>query len=251
MNNKDFKNLQNSLYSNILPPPENLKHSRGEGFNVHKSLDHTPDLSDSEHTQSSQTRSDERFRMTEECHPEEFSSRHPEASAEGSMYILDSCQRLKQGSKNTICHPEERSELRILPVINDCQEHWSDSEHTQSSQTCNNGRFRMTLLLGMQTAALTLALSFFIAAPAMADAPVPTLDNLHNQEVTMPDSSEVYPESAYTLTEIKDADPGNLPQNAITLYDKNDDGTVTPKYYLVNLKDSVTNIGEGDTTKIL
>ena len=100
-----------------------------------------------------------------------------------------------------------------------------------------------------QTAALTLALSFFIAAPVMAQAPVPTLDNLHNQGVTMPDSSEVYPESAYSLTEIENAAPENLPQNAITLYDKNEDGTVTPKYYLVNLKDSVTNIGTGDTTK--
>ena len=149
------------------------------------------------------------------------------------------------------CHPEERSELRILPVINDCQEHWSDSEHTQSLQTCNNGRFRMTLLRGVQTAALTLALSFFIAAPVMAQAPVPTLDNLHNQGATIPDTDppQVYPESAYTLTEIENADPENLSQNAITLYDKNEDGTVTPKYYLVNLKDSVKNIGEGDATK--
>ena len=88
-----------------------------------------------------------------------------------------------------------------------------------------------------------------INSKAMAQAPVPTLDKLHSEGTTMPDSSEVYPESAYTLTEIKDADPENLPQNAITLYDKNDDGTVTPKYYLVNLKDSVTNIGQGDTTK--
>ena len=215
MNNKDFKNFQNSLYNNILPPPESLKYSRGEGFDTHKSLNHIPDLSDSEHTQSSQTRSVERFRMTEECHPEEFSSRHPEASAEGSMYILDSCQRLKQGSKNTICHPEERSELRILPVINDCQEHWSDSEHTQSSQTCKDGRFRMTLLRSVQTAALTLALSFFIAAQAMAQAPVPTLDRLNQEGTTIPDTdpAQVYPESAYTLTEIENADPENLPQN--------------------------------------
>ena len=101
----------------------------------------------------------------------------------------------------------------------------------------------------LKTAALTLALSFFIAAPAMTQAPVPTLDNLHNHSITMPDSSEVYPESAYTLTEIENADPEDLPLNAITIYDKNDDGTVRPKYYLVNLKDSVTNIGEGDTTK--
>ena len=101
-------------------------------------------------------------------------------------------------------------------------------------------------------AIIPLALSFFIAAPALADTPpVPTLDNLHNQGATIPDTApaQTYPESAYTLTEIENADPDNLPQNAITLYDKNEDGTVTPKYYLVNLKDSVTNIGSGDTTK--
>ena len=82
MNNKDFKNFQNSLYNNILPPPESLKHSRGEGFESYKSLDTAPDWSDSEHTQSSQTRSDERFRMTENRHPEAFSGRHPERSEE-------------------------------------------------------------------------------------------------------------------------------------------------------------------------
>ena len=101
-------------------------------------------------------------------------------------------------------------------------------------------------------AIIPLALSFFIAAPALADTPpVPTLDNLNNQGATIPDTdpAQTYPESAYTLTEIENADPDNLPQNAITLYDKNEDGTVTPKYYLVNLKDSVTNIGSGDTTK--
>ena len=103
----------------------------------------------------------------------------------------------------------------------------------------------------------TLCITAFIGAmslnnqTALAQAPVPTLDNLHNQGATIPDTdpAQTYPESAYTLTEIENADPDNLPQNAITLYDKNEDGTVTPKYYLVNLKDSVTNIGSGDTTK--
>ncbi len=75
-----------------------------------------------------------------------------------------------------------------------------------------------------------------INSKAMAQAHVPTLDRLNHEGATMPDSSEVYPESAYTLTEIKDADPENLPQNAITLYAKKDDGTVTPKYYTVSLK---------------
>ena len=118
-----------------------------------------------------------------------------------------------------------------------------------------------------------------INSKAMAQAPVPTLDRLNQEGATIPDTDppQVYPESAYTLTEIENADPENLPQNAITLYDKTevikyydpqtglevavDDRLpdvqykkvttiqTTPKYYLVNLKDSVTNIGEGDTTK--
>ena len=118
-----------------------------------------------------------------------------------------------------------------------------------------------------------------INSKAMAQAPVPTLDRLNQEGATIPDTEppQVYPESAYTLTEIENADPENLPQNAITLYDKTevtkyydpqtgqevaaDDRLLdvqykevttiqtTPKYYLVNLKDSVTNIGQGDTTK--
>ena len=42
------------------------------------------------------------------------------------------------------CHPEERSELRILPIMEDNKERWSDSEHTKSSQERKDGRFRMT-----------------------------------------------------------------------------------------------------------
>ena len=112
----------------------------------------------------------------------------------------------------------------------DFTQNWSDSEHTQSSQTCNNGRFRMTLFRGLQTATLTLAMSFFITSPAIAQqVPVPTLDKLNKDGVTIPDSDpeQVYPESAYKLTPIENADPENLPQNAITLYDK----TEVIKYY--------------------
>ena len=77
-----------------------------------------------------------------------------------------------------------------------------------------------------------------INSKAMAQAPVPTLDRLNQEGATIPDTDppQVYPESAYTLTEIENADPENLPQNAITLYDKNEDGTVTPKYYTISLK---------------
>ena len=214
MNNKDFKNLQNSLYNNILPPTESLKHSHGKGFDAHKPLNHTPDLSDSEHTQSSQTRSDERFRMTE---------KFPLSLGEG----------------------------------------WGEGWHWQKA---------------LKTVALTLALSFFIVAPAMAQAPTPTLDNLHNQDITMPDSTEKYPESAYTLTEIENADPENLPENAITLYDKTEvtkyydpstgeevaesdrqEGVeykevttieTTPKYYTVSLKQTAYGDPNGTTTLI-
>ena len=49
-------------------------------------------------------------------------------------------------SKNikTNCHPEERSELRILPVLDDNQEHWSDSEHTRLANDSTAGCLRMT-----------------------------------------------------------------------------------------------------------
>ena len=117
----------------------------------------------------------------------------------------------------------------------------------------------------------------FISGPVFADAPIPTLDSLKGQEIPDSDPVQYYPESAYTLTEIKDADPENLPLNAVTLYDKTevvkyyDPQTgqevaagdrlpdvqykevttieTTPKYYLVNLKDSVKNVGEGGATK--
>ena len=113
-----------------------------------------------------------------------------------------------------------------------------------------------------------------INSKAMAQAPVPTLDKLNQEDATIPDTDpeQVYPESAYTLTEIKDADPENLPQNAITLYDKTEvikyydpqtgqeiaaddrqEGVeykevttiqTTPKYYTVSLKQ--TEYGSGD-----
>ena len=141
--------------------------------------------------------------------------------------------------KKIFCKNKKTNLLKHSYRPCDSTQNWSDSEHTQSSQTRNNGRFRMTLFRGVQTATLTLAMSFFITSPAIAQqVPVPTLDKLNKDGVAIPDSDpeQVYPESAYTLTEIENADPSNLPQNAITLYDKNDDGTVTPKYYTVTLK---------------
>ena len=49
-----------------------------------------------------------------------------------------------QNDNKINCHPEERSELRILPIMEDNKERWSDSEHTQSSQDGKDERFRKT-----------------------------------------------------------------------------------------------------------
>ena len=49
-----------------------------------------------------------------------------------------------QNDNKINCHPEERSELRILPIMEDNKERWSDSEHTKSSQSRKDERFRMT-----------------------------------------------------------------------------------------------------------
>ena len=103
--------------------------------------------------------------------------------------------------KKIFCKNKKTNLLKHSYRPCDFTQNWSDSEHTQSSQTCNNGRFRMTLLRGVQTAALTLALSFFIAAPAMAQAPVPTLDRLNQEGATIPDTDppQVYPESSLLI----------------------------------------------------
>ena len=194
-------------------------------------------------------------------------------------------------SNKVNCHPEERSELRILPVIDDSQERWSDSEHTCLVNDSTAGRFIMpknTEGWGegrhwqktLQTAAISLALSFFIAAPVCAadTPPVPTLDRLNQEGATIPDTdpAQPYPESAYTLTEIPNADPNNLPQNAITLYEKQEvikyyDPTTgeevssdalqegvdykqvttietTPKYYTVSLRQTQYGDPNGTTT---
>ena len=39
----------------------------------------------------------------------------------------------RQKTNKINCHPEERSELRILPIMEDNKERWSDSEQTKSS----------------------------------------------------------------------------------------------------------------------
>ena len=134
MNNKDFKNLQDSLYNSILPPPKlcNSIISRFLGifcFDLNTNCNN------------------ERFRMTEK-----------------------------------------------IPLS------WGEGWHWQKA---------------LKTAALTLALSFFIAAPVMAQAPVPVpKDN-----------------SAYTLTKVEQAGT-----NIITKYEWSDtENKLVPQYYQVNL----------------
>ena len=61
----------------------------------------------------------------------------------GERMIKNKKQFLNESNKVN-CHPEERSELRFLPVIDDSQERWSDSEHTRLVDESHAGRFRMT-----------------------------------------------------------------------------------------------------------
>ncbi len=91
MTKKDLKNLQDSLYNTILPPPESLKPAHDEGF-----------------------------------------------------HLIANIKNSFLNENNINCHPEERSELRILPVIDDSQERWSDSEHTCLVNDSTAERFRMT-----------------------------------------------------------------------------------------------------------
>ena len=94
----------------------------------------------------------------------------------------------------------------------------------------------LTLALVLSLA-LSLALSFSSVLPAFAETPTPTLDKLHEAGVTMPDSTEVYPESAYTLTKIEVQDPSNLPANTITKYEWSEtENKLTPVYYRLDLK---------------
>ena len=71
------------------------------------------------------------------------------------------------------CHPEERSELRILPAINDNKEHWSDSEHTRPGNESAAGRFRMT-------AGRRFSLIFVLFMPKYINRLLPII--LHNKE---------------------------------------------------------------------
>ena len=110
----------------------------------------------------------------------------------------------------------------------------------------------------------SLALTLCLCAPAFADAPTPTLDTLKGQPIPDTDPVQYYPESGYKYEEIQNADPENLPTNAVTIYEKQEvikyydpttgkevaeadrlpdveykevtTYTTTPKYYTVDLK---------------
>jgi len=82
----------------------------------------------------------------------------------------------------------------------------------------------------------------FSTLSAMAEGFKPTLDSLAGQPVAGSDPVEYYPQdlkSGYTVTEITNADPDNLPENAITVYEKDaETKKLTPKYYEVNLAET-------------
>ena len=80
--------------------------------------------------------------------------------------------------------------------------------------------------------ACSLAALMILGSPAFADEITPTLDQLHEANITMPESTEVYPESAYTLTKV-DA-PGT---NIITKFEfDKEQNKLIPMYYRVDLK---------------
>ncbi len=55
----------------------------------------------------------------------------------------------------------------------------------------------------------------------------PTLDTLKGQPIPDTDPVQYYPESGYKYEEIQNADPNNLPTNAVTIYEKQE----VIKYY--------------------
>ena len=87
----------------------------------------------------------------------------------------------------------------------------SDSEHTHLVNESHVDRFRMTLLRGTQTAAISLALTLCIASPVMAEVPVPTLDRVKSEQTTFLDSAH----SSYALTELTDGTAA--PEGSITV----------------------------------
>ena len=168
-----------------------LKHS-------YQPCDYTQNRSDSEHTQSSQTHNDERFRMTE------------------NLFTLSDGSEI--GRARRVEDPVPMCRQTTL-----CR-----NVQFQDRGQGEGWHWQKTL----KTAALTLALSFFIAAPAMAQAPVPAPAQTAN--------------SAYTLTKVDQ--PGI---NVITKYEWSDtENKYIPVYYRVDLKQTEYGYPEiADDTK--
>ncbi len=115
-------------------------------------LNNTPNCSDSEPTKSSQTCNDERFRMTN------FLSRsvnglQSKPSVDCLLLPLSCGETCKMASRIHYDISRKNYKLTVIlrseassgsyQLLNNTP-NWSDSEHTKSSQTCNDERFRMT-----------------------------------------------------------------------------------------------------------
>ena len=161
------------------------------------------------------------LRMTE--------GRHSEALAEESKLLCHSEASDMPCAKNVcvqnlthfICNQKSG---KILNQVQD------DTASKNNISTLSDGRGQgegQPWQKALQTAALSLTLSLFIAAPALADVPTPTLDTLKGQPIPDTDPVQYYPESGYKYEEIQNADPNNLPTNAVTIYEKQE----VIKYY--------------------
>ena len=171
----------------------------------------------------------------------------------------------RKNNKLTVILRSEASSGSYQPL--DITQNWSDSEHTQSLQTNNvgwdiadlrtdgvlqvrkakhevsrsetsandnaerkaNPRDLPNITKLAQTAALTLALSFFIAAPAMAQDPVFTLDNIKEQNTAFINSQH----ATYTLTALG-ADE-DVPEGAVSL-------NIGDKTYYYNPEENNKNV---------
>lgn len=90
----------------------------------------------------------------------------------------------------------------------------------------------------------SLAGTMSIGMPAVAAdvmAPIPTLDEMHSNQVELPEIGQEYPDSAYTLEQTQ-VQNSNLIISAIN----RETGAKEPTYYNLSLKDAVLNYGTGD-----
>ena len=227
--NEIAANLQECLYSNILPPPPKLCNSIiSRVLESHQVDSSAADWSDSEHTKSSQDRKDECFRMTTSRHSERsVPCGHPDSYGSPSA-----CLRLKQEST---CHENNKIERHpefisgSVPFAQSTNEQAQSenlseivqSDHPQDIQMLKQVQhdgysLSNTLTKLAKTAVISLALSFFITAPAMAQDPVPVPTDNH----------------AYTLTKVEQAGV-----NTITKYEWSDtENKNVPVNYRVDLK---------------